>query len=206
MCEIINKIKDFKVVPVVTVNSVEKTLEHAKILSENDLPIMEITMRTDISMNALKEISKNYPDMLVGAGTILTKEQAKLAYEYGAKFIVSPGFNPEVVEYCINNNIPIIPGCITPTEIEMALKYNISVIKFFPAELAGGINMIKALSAPYNNISFIPTGGINLSNIKNYLSFEKVIACGGSFMIDDNLSTSKQLIIDTKNLLSEISF
>lgn len=204
MCEIINKINEYKVIPVVTVKDIDKTLQQAKILSENGLPIMEITMRTDISMNALKEISKKYPDILIGAGTILTIEQAKQAIKYGAKFLVSPGFNKKLVKYCIKHNIIIIPGCVTPTEIEMALNCNLSVIKFFPAELSGGVNMIKALSAPYNNISFIPTGGINLSNLKDYLSFKKVLACGGSFMIDDDLEKSKKIINDTQKIINEI--
>jgi 2-dehydro-3-deoxyphosphogluconate aldolase/(4S)-4-hydroxy-2-oxoglutarate aldolase len=125
--------------------------------------------------------------MLTGAGTVLTTEQVDRAVAAGAKFIVSPGLNPKVVEYCVNKGIPVTPGCSSPSDIEVALEYGLDVVKFFPAEAAGGIAMIKAMSAPYSGVKFMPTGGINSGNINNYLSFNKVLACGGSWMVDKKL-------------------
>src|SRR5690606_21430214 len=133
---------------------------------------------------SIKRITEAYPDMLVGAGTVLTTEQVERARKAGARFIVSPGFNPKVVSYCVEHNIPITPGCSSPSDIEQALELGLEVVKFFPAEASGGIAKIKALSAPYGNVKFMPTGGINAKNLTSYLEFKKILACGGSWMVN----------------------
>ena len=133
-----------------------------------------------------------YPEMLVGAGTVLTTSQVDEAVNAGAEFIVSPGLNPEVVEYCIEKNIPILPGCANPSDVEQAIKYGLKVVKFFPAEAAGGIKTIKAMAAPYHQMKFMPTGGVNPDNINEYLNFDKIIACGGTWMVKDNLIKEKK--------------
>ena len=152
-----------------------------------DCPVGEVTFRTEAAVEGIKKIHEKFPGMLIGAGTVLTKTQVDQAMEAGAQFIVSPGFDSEVVDYCISRNIPVIPGCMTPTEITMAVKAGLSVVKFFPAQPAGGITMLKALAAPYPKLKFMPTGGIDPQNLKDYLSFSKVIACGGSWMVKENL-------------------
>ncbi len=159
----------------------------AKALYPGGLGCAEVTFRTDAAEESIKAISEEMPEMLVGAGTILTIEQADRAVAAGAKFIVSPGLNREIVKYCVDKDITIIPGCTTPSDIETALSLGLEVVKFFPAEAAGGINMIKSMSAPYTSIKFIPTGGINIKNLNTYLSINKVIACGGSWMVSKEL-------------------
>ncbi|MCL1858731.1 MAG: bifunctional 4-hydroxy-2-oxoglutarate aldolase/2-dehydro-3-deoxy-phosphogluconate aldolase [Oscillospiraceae bacterium] len=180
----LEKIKSLGIVPVVKIDDAEKAVPLAKALCDGGLPCAEITFRTDKAEESIKRISKAMPDMLVGAGTVLTPTQVDKAKAAGAKFIVSPGLNPTVVEYCQSKNIPIFPGCTSPSDIEKALELGLTCVKFFPAEQAGGIAAIKAMSAPYGNISFLPTGGINAKNLNDYLSFDKVIACGGSWMVD----------------------
>lgn len=174
------------IVPVIKINDVEKAVPLAKALIDGGLPIAEITFRTEAAEEAIKRVSETFPEMLVGAGTVLTIEQAKKAKEAGAKFIVSPGFNPKVVKWCLENDIVPTPGCTTPTEIEQALELGLDLVKFFPAEQSGGLDKIKALCAPYRNLKFIPTGGINLDNLKSYISFKKILACGGSFMVKED--------------------
>ena len=132
-------------------------------------------------------MSETYPDMLVGAGTVLTTEQVDLAVKSGAKFIVSPGFDPEIVDYCLKKNIPVFPGCISPSEVAQAVKRGLKVVKFFPAEQAGGIAMIKAMAAPYTMVKFMPTGGINTKNLADYLSCDKILCCGGSWMVKGDM-------------------
>jgi len=183
----LEKIKSLGIVPVVKIDDVEKAVPLAKALCNGGLPCAEITFRTAQAEESIKRISKSMPDMLVGAGTVLTPEQVDKAQAAGAKFIVSPGLNPTVVEYCKNKGIPIFPGCASPSDIEKALELGLSCVKFFPAEQAGGIAAIKAMSAPYGNILFLPTGGINAKNLNDYLSFDRVIACGGSWMVDSAL-------------------
>lgn len=192
MNTILEEIKQYGIIPVIKINQLENALPLAKALCDGGLPIAEITFRTSCASQAIQTISTAYPNMLVGAGTVLTVEQAKSAKDAGAKFIVSPGLNPKVVNFCVENNICIIPGCITPGEIEQAIALGLDTVKFFPAEAAGGIKMIKALSAPYKDIHFIPTGGIDEKNINEYLSFQKVIACGGSFMVSESLVDAKK--------------
>jgi 2-dehydro-3-deoxyphosphogluconate aldolase / (4S)-4-hydroxy-2-oxoglutarate aldolase len=187
MDETLKKIGDLGIVPVVKIDNAADAVPLAKALIEGGLPLAEITFRTDAAAEAISNITKAFPEMLVGAGTVLNTNQVKNAVGAGAKFIVSPGFNPEVVEFCIKKGIPITPGCSNPTDIEMALGFELEVVKFFPAEAFGGLNTLKAMSAPYSMMKFIPTGGIDAKNIVEYLSFNKVLACGGSWMVKDEL-------------------
>lgn len=184
---ITEQIQNLAVVPVVVLEDTEDALPLAKALCEGGLPCAEVTFRTDAAEESIKIMTEAFPDMLVGAGTVLTAEQVDQAVKAGAKFIVSPGFDPEIVDYCILKDIPVFPGCITPSEVAQAVKRGLKVIKFFPAEQFGGIAAIKALAAPYTYIKFMPTGGINPKNLENYLSDDKIIACGGSWMVKGNL-------------------
>jgi len=187
MNDILKKIGDYGIVPVVKIDDAKDATPLGKALIDGGLPVAEITFRTAAAEESIKNINREFPELLVGAGTVLSVEQVKKAVNAGSKFIVSPGFNPEVVKYCVDNKIPITPGCSNPTDIEMAIGFGLDVVKFFPAESFGGINTLKAISAPYGMIKFIPTGGINANNINDYLSFSKVLACGGSWMVKDEL-------------------
>ncbi|MBQ3418686.1 MAG: bifunctional 4-hydroxy-2-oxoglutarate aldolase/2-dehydro-3-deoxy-phosphogluconate aldolase [Erysipelotrichaceae bacterium] len=182
-----DELRKYGVVPVVVLDDSKDALPLAKALVDGGLPCAEVTFRTSAAKEAIHLIVEEYPDMLVGAGTVLNIEQAKDAINVGAKFIVSPGFDDDLVRYCKENNIPVFPGVVTPTEVMKALKYDLKVLKFFPAENYGGLATIKALSAPFNNIQFMPTGGINSKNIKDYLTNNKIIACGGSWMVKKEL-------------------
>ena len=190
MNKILEKIGELGIVPVVKIEKAEDALPLGRALMDGDLPIAEITFRTSAAEESIKILNRELPQLLVGAGTVLTVEQAKKAVSAGAKFIVSPGFNPKVVDYCIENSIPVTPGINNPTQIEMALEREIEVVKFFPAEASGGLPLLESMSAPYTGIKFIPTGGINLNNLSSYLSYNKVHACGGSWMVKDNLISS----------------
>ena len=187
MNEILKKIGELGIVPVVKIDDAKDAVPLAKALINGGLPVAEITFRTAAAEEAIRNITTTLPDILVGAGTVLNVEQVKRAVGAGAKFIVSPGFNPLVVEYCVNKQIPITPGCSNPSDIEMALSYDLDVVKFFPAESFGGLKTLKAISAPYGMIKFIPTGGISIDNLNEYLSFNKILACGGSWMVKDEL-------------------
>lgn len=182
---ILTQLGEYGIIPVIKIDDVNNALPLAKALCAGGLPVAEITFRTSCAKDAIATITREIPNMLVGAGTVLTCEQADDAAAAGAKFIVSPGFNPKVVRHCKEKGIPITPGCSSPTDIEAAIELGLEVVKFFPAEAAGGLEMIKAMSAPYGNMKFIPTGGINEKNILSYLQFDKVLACGGSFMVRD---------------------
>jgi len=190
MNEVLEKIGELGIVPVVKIEKTEDALPLGKALIDGDLPIAEITFRTSVAEESIKTLTRKLPELLVGAGTVLTVEQTKKAVSAGAKFIVSPGFNPRVVDYCIKNSIPVIPGINNPTQIEMALEREIEVAKFFPAEASGGLALLKSMSAPYTGIKFIPTGGINQNNLCSYLSNNKVHACGGSWMVKAELISS----------------
>ena len=170
------------VVPVVVLDKVEDAVPTAKAMAAGGVDVMEITFRTAAAPDAIRAVSENCPDMLVGAGTILTLEQCKKALQMGAQFIVSPGFDPEVVAYCVENNIPITPGCVTPTEITAALKMGLKVVKFFPANVYGGLNAMKNLAAPFVGIKFLPTGGVNAGNIREYIDSPFILAVGGSWV------------------------
>ncbi len=185
--EIIEKIKAIGIVPVIKIDNAKDALPLANALCEGGIPCAEVTFRTNAAKDAIREISQNCPQMLVGAGTVLTPEQADEAVEAGAKFIVSPGLNPKTVKHCIEKGVPIIPGTANPSDVELAIELGLNVVKFFPAEAAGGLNMIKAMSAPYSNMLFMPTGGIGPQNLNSYLDFPKIIACGGSWMAPDSL-------------------
>ena len=181
------RFEDFGVVPVVVLDDVKDALPLAKALTEGGLPCAEVTFRTEAAEESIKVMAEAYPDMVVGAGTVLTIEQVDAAVKAGAKFIVSPGFDPEIVDYCLEKEIPIFPGCVTPSEVAQAVKRGLKVVKFFPAEPAGGVAMIKAMAAPYHQLRFMPTGGIGTQNLKDYLEFDKIICCGGSWMVKADL-------------------
>ena len=181
------QLQGFGVVPVVVLNEAEDALPLAKALTDGGLPCAEVTFRTEAAEESIRRMSGAYPDMLVGAGTVLTTEQADRAVSAGAKFIVSPGFDPEVVDHCLEKKIPVFPGCVTPSEIAQAVKRGLKVIKFFPAEPFGGVGTIKSLAAPYPMVKFMPTGGVGAKNLKDYLSCDKIAACGGSWMVKSSL-------------------
>ncbi len=181
------KIAELKVVPVVVLEDAKDAAPLAKALCEGGLPCAEVTFRTAAAIDSIKAMTDAYPDMLVGAGTVLTTEQVDSAVEAGAKFIVSPGFDPEIVDYCLEKEIPVFPGCITPSEVAQAVKRGLRVVKFFPAEQFGGIATIKALSAPYVGLKFMPTGGISAKNLKEYLACKPIVACGGSWMVKKDM-------------------
>lgn len=191
---IIEEISERKIVPVIRIKSIENVLPLAEALCIGGLPVAEITFRTDAAEESIRSMVANFPEMLVGAGSLISVEQAKKAVNAGAKFLVSAGFNRKVTEYAISNNIPIFPGVCTPTEIMFLLEYDLSIAKFFPAEQFGGLKTIKALSAPFPNMRFMPTGGISAVNIKEYLAFDKVIACGGSWMVNDTYIDKKDFL------------
>ena len=180
-------IQKMGVVPVVVLNDAKDAAPLAKALVDGGLPCAEVTFRTEAAEESIRIMASEFPEMLVGAGTVLTIDQVDRAVAAGAKFIVSPGFDPEIVDYCIEKNIPIYPGCITPSEIAQAVKRGLEVIKFFPAEQFGGISTIKALAAPYTSVKFMPTGGVSASNLESYLSFNRIVACGGSWMVKGDL-------------------
>ena len=178
---------DYAVVPVVVLNDTKDALPLAEALIKGGLPCAEVTFRTDAAEESIRLMCEKYPEMLVGAGTVLTTDQVDRAVAAGAKFIVSPGFDPEIVDYCLSKNIPVLPGCITPSEVAQAVKRGLKVVKFFPAEQAGGVAMIKAMAAPYTMVKFMPTGGISTKNLKDYLSCDKIICCGGSWMVKGDM-------------------
>ena len=180
-------IQKMGVVPVVVLNDAKDAVPLARALCEGGLPCAEVTFRTDAAEESIRIMTTEFPEMLVGAGTVLTTGQVDRAVAAGAKFIVSPGFNPEIVDYCLAKKIPVFPGCITPSEVAQAVKRGLKIVKFFPAEQFGGVATIKALAAPYVGLKFMPTGGINVKNLKSYLSCDKIVACGGSWMVKGDL-------------------
>lgn len=175
------------VMPVVVLNDAKDALPLAKALCDGGLPCAEVTFRTEAAKESIRIMSAEYPQMLIGAGTALTKEQIDCAVAAGAKFIVSPGFDPEIVDYCMKKNIPIFPGCITPSEVAQAVKRGLKTVKFFPAEQFGGVAAIKAIAAPYTTVRFMPTGGVNAQNLHSYLECDKIVCCGGSWMVKSEL-------------------
>lgn len=184
-----------QVIPVVVINDAKETIEILSKLREGGINCAEITFRTACAKEAIAIGTKAFEDMNIGAGTVINAEQAKSAVQAGAKFIVSPGFSDEVARYCTDEKIPYYPGCVTPTEIMRALSYGLNVVKFFPAGVYGGLKAMKALSAPFPQVRFIPTGGVDLSNLKEYLDFDKVYAVGGSFMMKgDIVKNCKEIV------------
>lgn len=192
MDRIAERFYELGVVPVVVLEDAKDALPLAKALTEGGLPCAEVTFRTEAAEESIRIMKKEFPEMLVGAGTVLTKAQVDQAVNAGAEFIVSPGFDPEIVDYCLEKEIPVFPGCISPSEVAQAVKRGMSTVKFFPAEQAGGISMIRAMAAPYSNLKFMPTGGINLKNLKDYLSFDRILCCGGSWMVRGELIKNQE--------------
>ena len=180
--DVMTRLANSIVVPVVVLEKAEDAVPTARAMAAGGVDTMEITFRTACAPEAIKAVAENCPEVLVGAGTVLNLEQAKLAVEMGAKFIVSPGFSEEVVAWCVENGIPVTPGCVPPTEIMAALKHGLKVIKFFPANVYGGLNAMKNLAAPFVGIKFLPTGGVNASNIREYIGAPFIHAVGGSWV------------------------
>lgn len=180
---ILEQIKNYKLVPVVVLNKVEDALPTMEALVKGGLPVAEVCFRTEAARESIEVIAKNYPDALVGAGTVINKEQCEDAIKAGAKFIVSPGLSEEVNEVCVKHNIPYLPGVVTPTEIMKAISLGITTLKFFPASNFGGLKTIKALCSAFPQIKIMPTGGVSEDNVLEFLSFDKIIACGGSWMM-----------------------
>ena len=185
--DILERVREIGIVPVISISDVEKAVPLARALVAGGIPCAEITFRTEEGEESIRRIAKEVPEILLGAGTMLTIDQVHRAKRAGAKFLVSPGFNRKVVEVCKLNHFLIIPGCSTPSDMEAALEFGLDTVKFFPAEQAGGLPYIKACAAPYTKLKFMPTGGINAKNIASYLAFDKVIACGGSWMVTKEL-------------------
>lgn len=183
---------EYAVVPVVVLDDADDAAPLAEALIKGGLPCAEVTFRTEAAEESIRIMSEKYPEMLVGAGTVLTTEQVDRAVATGAKFIVSPGFDPEIVDYCMEKNIPVFPGCVSPSEVAQAVKRGLKVVKFFPAEQAGGLAMLKAMAAPYTMLKFMPTGGINTKNLKEYLGFSKILCCGGSWMVKGDMIKNKE--------------
>ena len=186
----------YKAVPVVVIKTIEDTIPTLKALCDGGLPVAEITFRTACAAEAIALGVKEFPNMHIGAGTVINAVQAKKAIEAGAQFIVSPGLSAEVAEVCKNANIPYLPGCATPTEIMQAIAMGIEIVKFFPANVYGGLSAIKALSGPFPQIKFLPTGGVDMSNIKEFLAFDKIVAVGGSFMMKGNIKENCQQLME----------
>ena len=210
MENLIKEISAAGVVPVVKLDDAANAVKLAEALRKGGLNCAEITFRTDAAEESIRLIAEKYPDMLIAAGTVLTAEQADKAMAAGAKFIVSPGLNPDVVSHCRAMGYPIVPEVCTPGEVEKALSFGLKYLKFFPAEAAGGVKMIKAMAAPYTMVRFMPTGGINVSNLADYLSCKAVFACGGSWMVPSaeidggRFDTIEKLTAEAVTLLKEI--
>lgn len=190
--EIVTRLRSARVVPVLVIDDAADASPLAGALAQGGLPLAEVTFRTAAAAEALRRIAGENPDMLAGAGTVLTPAQAKQAVDAGAKFVVAPGFGPAVVDWCLEHEVPVFPGVCTPTEVEAALARGLTVLKFFPAEPAGGVAYLKAISAPYGMCEFIPTGGINAANVASYLALKSVVACGGSWMAPAEWVRQKQ--------------
>lgn len=205
MNQLIEKLKKISVVPVITINKAEHGAPLAQALMENGLPCAEVTFRTPAAVQAIKNMRAAHPEILIGAGTVLTTQQVDQAIDAGVDFIVSPGFNPKIVAYCQQKNVIIIPGLNNPSLVEQALEFNLTTVKFFPAEASGGVAMLKAMSAVYP-VNFMPTGGINPKNIKEYKALPSVLVCGGSWMVPNELNDNEnwqalgQLIADAASL------
>ncbi|MBQ9409312.1 MAG: bifunctional 4-hydroxy-2-oxoglutarate aldolase/2-dehydro-3-deoxy-phosphogluconate aldolase [Clostridia bacterium] len=210
MTDLMQQLKAVGIVPVVVLGDAKDALPLGERLIKGGLPCAEITFRTAAAEESLRQMARAFPDMLLGAGTVLTCEQADRAIGAGARFIVSPGFNPRVTEHVLKCGVPMVPGVCTPTEIEAALQFGLDVLKFFPAEPSGGLKMIKALAAPYVGLQFLPTGGIGPDNVRDYLKYGRVVACGGSWMVsgrlleEGRLDEIERLIREAAQIVKEI--
>ena len=183
MISVLDQIKLIGIVPVIAIDTADDAEPFAQALIDGWIPCAEVTFRTAAAKDAITRITKKFPSMLVGAGTVLSIDQVNMAVDAGVKFIVSPGLNPKVVEYCISHKISVIPGTATPSDIERAIEFGLDTVKFFPAEGNGGLSYLKAISGPYNMMKFMPTGGIDETNFLSYLKFDKIVAFGGSWMV-----------------------
>jgi 2-dehydro-3-deoxyphosphogluconate aldolase/(4S)-4-hydroxy-2-oxoglutarate aldolase len=190
--DVLTRLRDTRVVPVITIDDPHDAVPLARALANGGLACIEITFRTPRAAEALRRIVNEVPEVLVGAGTVLTPHQAQLARDAGAQFLVAPGFSPRVVDWALDRGMAIYPGIATPTEIEAALEKGLTTLKFFPAEQSGGLAFIKAIAAPYVDVSFMPTGGINAANVATYLAFKRIVACGGSWMAPPDWIAAKQ--------------
>ena len=206
MNEVFTKIKNAGIIPVIKLKSVEQALSLAKALIDGGIFAAEITFRSEFAPEGIKAIKKKFPEMLLGAGTVINKEYAKKAIDAGAEFIVSPGLNPSVVEYAIEKKVPIIPGVATSSEIEQALSYNLEYLKFFPAEALGGVKMLNALAGPFPNVKFMATGGISLENMTDYLKCKNVFSIGGSWMINDDFESVTRISKESVKTLHGFTF
>lgn len=185
--EVIRRFRETGIIPVIVLDKAEDAKGLGEALLKGGLPAAEVTFRTEAAAEAIRVMGKEYPELLVGAGTVLNVEQAERAADAGAEFIVSPGLNPDVVRWCMENGMSVIPGTQTPTDMNEAVNLGLSVVKFFPAEAAGGLPMLRAVAAAYTGLSFMPTGGIDETNVREYLKYDRIIACGGSFMVKKDL-------------------
>lgn len=199
MTDMFKTIYELGIIPVVAIDDAEDAVPLAKALRDGGLPAAEITFRTAAAEEAIRRITAECPDVLVGAGTVLTKEQADRAVAAGAKFIVTPGFNPEMIAYIKSLGIPMMPGAATPGEMEQAMSMGLYNIKFFPAEANGGVNKLKALAGPYQSAKWMPTGGVNAKNLNDYLSFDRIIACGGTWIAKSADIAAKKWDVITEN-------
>ncbi len=190
MSDALKRIAALRLVPVVKIENSKDAVSLGRALIYGHLPLAEVTYRTTAAEAAIRALTAELPELLVGAGTVLSIDQVRSAVDAGARFIVAPGFNPTVVDYCLENNICVVPGVNNPSQIERALERKLKVVKFFPAEASGGLPFLKAVAAPYGDIQFMPTGGINLQNLLSYLSFPRVIACGASWMVESSLTSA----------------
>lgn len=188
---LIERLQQFRVIPVIQIDHPEDAEPLAKALVENGLPVAEVTFRTQAAREAIARMRQAYPEMCIGAGTVLNAQQVNNAKQAGAEFVVAPGLNPNTVKYCQSINMPIVPGVNNPSQIEQGLELGLTFMKFFPAEASGGVAMVKALLAPYVNVSLMPTGGVNEANIDDYLAIERVICCGGTWMVSPALIKQK---------------
>ncbi len=192
MHPVLSRLESLGLVPIIKIDKAADAVPLARALLEGGLPVAEVTFRTAAAEDALQAIAAEVPEMLLGAGTVLTTDQVDRAVKAGAKFIVTPGFSPKVVAHCLARGVPITPGIATPTDIQMALEHGLEAVKFFPADAFGGLKTLKAMSAPFGAVRFIPTGGINAANLADYILFPKVLACGGSWMVKDELIKAGQ--------------
>lgn len=210
MSNMIEQFKKIGIIPVVVLDDAKDAVPLAKALCEGGLPCAEVTFRTAAAEESIRAMSAAFPDMLIGAGSVLTKDQVDRAIAAGAKFIVSPGFDPEIVKYCLEKGMPITPGTETPSEMQQALAFGIKTVKFFPAEPSGGLNMIKAVGAALVDLTFMPTGGINAKNVRDYLAYDRIIACGGSWMVKKDLVAAgefdkiREMVAEAAGIVKEI--
>ena len=210
MKELFERIWKTGIVPVVVINDAKDAPELAKALCEGGLPAAEVTFRTEAAEEAIRLMKETCPQMLIGAGTVLNASQADRAVAAGAEFIVSPGLNPNTVKHCIEIGVTPIPGTLTPSDMELAIELGLDVVKFFPSEPSGGLSMIKALAEPFSSLRFMPSGGINASNVRSYLEYDRILACGGSWMVKKDLiengefDTIRKLTLEAASTVKEI--